>query len=237
MRYNREYIKNNVRWIKDFMNRKGISYKFDWEIYADILGEYLEPNVNWLDLGCGENLWVNEYEKVKFKLGIDILVPTTLKGRSNFCLGDLYKLPFKDNSFDLVTCRFVIEHLERPQQLLGEVHRVLNVEGILIIHTTNIRSVTIIIKDLLPKPIRIYLIRYLTGAPEKKFLPLFYRFNTPLLFQKGIPGFKTLHIVYTQNVFITMKPLMYLSCLYYLLTKNSKLHRFYPIITGVFQKL
>jgi len=33
---------------------------------------------------------------------------------SNGKLGDVYRLPFADGSFDIVSCRFAFHHLEEP---------------------------------------------------------------------------------------------------------------------------
>ena len=38
--------------------------------------------------------------------------------------GDIYALPYNDNSFDLVICSEVLEHLEHPEKALTEVIRV-----------------------------------------------------------------------------------------------------------------
>ena len=38
--------------------------------------------------------------------------------------GDIYKLPYKSNSFDLVVCTEVLEHLENPKKALRELIRV-----------------------------------------------------------------------------------------------------------------
>lgn len=47
-------------------------------------------------------------------------------------------LPFGDNSFDLITCTDVIEHLEHYRQTLREMHRVLKPAGKLVVTTPNI---------------------------------------------------------------------------------------------------
>ena len=46
---------------------------------------------------------------------------------------DRSSLPFREGSFDLVVCTEVVEHLLWPQQLVGEVHRVLAPGGRLLI--------------------------------------------------------------------------------------------------------
>lgn len=37
--------------------------------------------------------------------------------------GSIYKLPYKDNSFDLVVCTEVLEHLDAPPKVLNEILR------------------------------------------------------------------------------------------------------------------
>lgn len=46
-------------------------------------------------------------------------------------------LPLKDNSFDLVICKDVLEHLLHPEQLVSEISRVLKEEGKALIHVPN----------------------------------------------------------------------------------------------------
>jgi SAM-dependent methyltransferase len=38
--------------------------------------------------------------------------------------GDVYALPFADNSFDIVTCRFAFHHLHKPARAFSEMQRV-----------------------------------------------------------------------------------------------------------------
>lgn len=39
-------------------------------------------------------------------------------------IGDGYRLPFVDNSFELVYCSHVLEHVDNPLSMLKELHRV-----------------------------------------------------------------------------------------------------------------
>src|SRR3989344_278280 len=40
-------------------------------------------------------------------------------------IGNIEKIPFKDNSFDCVTGLWVLEHLENPEKVLDQIYRVL----------------------------------------------------------------------------------------------------------------
>lgn len=50
-------------------------------------------------------------------------------------------LPYEDNSFDLITCSEVIEHLENHRQVLREMSRILKRDGLLILTTPNVLNV------------------------------------------------------------------------------------------------
>ncbi|QDU80182.1 Demethylmenaquinone methyltransferase [Polystyrenella longa] len=56
--------------------------------------------------------------------------------RPNFISGDLMQLPFADESFDCITCGWVIEHLPDPIPGLKEMGRVLAPGGSILIMTT-----------------------------------------------------------------------------------------------------
>ena len=98
-----------------------------------------------LDAGCGEG--IGSYilsEKAKFVVGVDIdkecinLAKEKYK-RENLCFltGSIHEIPFKNNTFDLVVCLEVIEHVEEQEKVICEMKRVLKKEGMLIISTPN----------------------------------------------------------------------------------------------------
>lgn len=99
-----------------------------------------------LDAGCGtgygtEILTAAGAESV---VGIDIsheaidYARSSFEGAlSRFVLGDLRELPFGDDTFDLVVCFEVIEHVEEQQRVIGELHRVLRAGGLLAISSPN----------------------------------------------------------------------------------------------------
>jgi ubiquinone/menaquinone biosynthesis C-methylase UbiE len=56
--------------------------------------------------------------------------------RPDFVTADLARLPFAENSFDCVTCSYVLEHLPDPQPGLAEIARVLTPGGRMLLLTT-----------------------------------------------------------------------------------------------------
>lgn len=54
-----------------------------------------------------------------------------------FAVCDVAAMPFDDASFDIVTCMEVIEHVENPERVLEELHRVLKPNGLLLLSTPN----------------------------------------------------------------------------------------------------
>lgn len=100
----------------------------------------LGGNLFVLDAGCGDGLQMEQYIRSNRVLGMDISftrlkrVKKRIRGSIVF-LGDLFKLPIKEDSFDVVILGEVIEHLEKPEVVLREVHRVLKPSGYIILDT------------------------------------------------------------------------------------------------------
>ncbi|MEM3403465.1 MAG: class I SAM-dependent methyltransferase [Nitrososphaeria archaeon] len=93
-----------------------------------------------LDIGCGTGyLTAKISEALHFKaIGIDLnIVPTSHS--VEFLVADACYLPFKPNSFILVTAFSLIEHIPKGlrQKLFHEVHQVLKVGGFFIIQLPN----------------------------------------------------------------------------------------------------
>jgi 2-polyprenyl-3-methyl-5-hydroxy-6-metoxy-1,4-benzoquinol methylase len=91
----------------------------------------LSPNTI-LDAGCGEGFTMNklkenglgnkiegiEYEKDAIAFGKKLFPNLIIRQ------GSIYELPYEDNSFDLVICTEVLEHLEEPEKAFREMLRV-----------------------------------------------------------------------------------------------------------------
>lgn len=85
-----------------------------------------------LDVGCGEGFTLARLKKAKIGKnyeGIErddgaIELSKKLYPTLNIKKGDIYTLPYKSNSFDLVVCTEVLEHLDEPRKAYKELIRV-----------------------------------------------------------------------------------------------------------------
>lgn len=113
-------------------------------VFIDFLN--IDENDEVLELGSGLGILT---EKISRKLkngkisGIEIS-PDQLKkcppatNNLNFVQGDVHNLPFKDNSFDKVYCRYILEHVKDPLNVLLEAKRVLRNGGEIFIQENSI---------------------------------------------------------------------------------------------------
>ncbi|HET6379136.1 MAG TPA: class I SAM-dependent methyltransferase [Methylocella sp.] len=88
-------------------------------------------------------------------------------------------LPFPDESFDLVLCDWVIEHVEAPEPFISEVRRVLKVGGWFCARTPNRWSYFSIGARLFSGAMESKILRKLQPSrQESDVFPKYYRLNT-----------------------------------------------------------
>jgi ubiquinone/menaquinone biosynthesis C-methylase UbiE len=93
------------------------------------------PECKLLDVGCG---WEAKFLKsvepyISSGVGVDFKAQNLESAKLKTISTTLdNKLPFEDNSFDVVSLMAVLEHLEKPLDILQEIRRVLRDGGILI---------------------------------------------------------------------------------------------------------
>lgn len=116
--------------------------KHSRELYDNILHKLSQFSFNkLLDVGCGTgNLLSLITKKYEIQLsGVDLspnmlnIANEKLGEKADLRLGDSENLPFKDESFDMVTCTDSFHHYPHPENVLAEIKRVLNPKGTLLI--------------------------------------------------------------------------------------------------------
>jgi len=178
----------NRAWSDAILRVVDRSFRHRWEIYDDVVRALLTPGSTWIDVGCGENAMVNDSDfggRAHTAVGVDIFVPPP--GTRRFVAATVRALPFADNSADLVTLRFVAEHLDSADAL-ADVARVLKPGGRMVVLTTNTLSPFIAAPRLLPFGVKNWLLRTIFQVHEEDVLPTYHALNTPDAYRKGPAG-------------------------------------------------
>lgn len=210
----------NEQWARKFARKLDKNWKPRWEIYDDFVINLQNPQHICLDLGCGNNDELSPDSEFHFKFGMDLLSPKPDNtGKIPFARSDLYILPLKAKSVDVVLLRYVAEHIGDPRQAFSEIHRVLKPGGKVLILTTNRNSPLILLPGLIPYPLRKKLITYVFKAKDEDIFPTWHRLNSRSDFSKLKDLFEIEKWTYLQDVNWSRKWLFILLFLFHLKTK------------------
>lgn len=158
------------------------------EVYRGSIEKRLDPDTVWLDLGCGRSV-LRVYdppgderaliESCRTVVGLDRVL-SQLKGHRSIALrvqADMSHLPFKTDSFDLVTANMVIEHLHHPEAQFAEINRILRPGGVFLFHTMNTRGYLTFLSRLVPEGLKTKVVRLVHGRADHDIFPTYYKAN------------------------------------------------------------
>jgi SAM-dependent methyltransferase len=162
------------------------------EIYGHLLLDSVSLQTRWLDAGCGHRVLPIGLEtledaivaKTRLAVGTDLDFNSLRRHRSFrlIACSTLDHLPFGSESFELISCNMVVEHLRNPAATFQELERVLAPGGSLVIHTPNTFSYVVAIsriaRALLPHRAYLALVRLSEQRAAGDVFPVFYRANT-----------------------------------------------------------
>lgn len=133
-----KYTPGHSQNATDFMSLRTL------QTHGDFFLPHLKPGLSVLDCGCGPGsitLDIAEQIQHGHVVGIDFVgsqfelarVAAQQRGvvNSSFQTGDIYSLPFENESFDRVFSHAVMEHLTNPIRALQELFRILKPGGVI----------------------------------------------------------------------------------------------------------
>lgn len=167
--------------LRERYKREYPAYLTSREIYELLLAKYVRSDSKVLDAGCGQAGIVEQVVSiVKQAIGID----QTFEGyRETIMLRDLVQgkleyLPFSLNSFDVISCTWVLEHLETPEIVFREFARVLHPGGMLLFLAPNAHNYVTLMNRSVPNWLHGHMTYAFYGRERCFTFPVYYRANT-----------------------------------------------------------
>ncbi len=172
----------------------------DLELEGENINSLLPKRGRLLDFGCFKGNFCNFMKQKGWEVtGVDISKEAIDYGKNKLGLdlycGELEKVNFSKNSFDLITMWGVIEHLPDPRRIIGELKALLKHQGLMVIKTQSQNSLLTLIGALIYK---------LSFGRIYSHLEFFYSFEhlyrfSPVTLEKLLAseGFKVIKINYS----------------------------------------
>lgn len=132
-----DYYQNSIE--TNFLQRMWHTRKL--KMVVKLMGAEKTMPKNVLDVGCASGWFLSKlalkYPKANYT-GVDVHKKAIDYGKKRYknlklICADAHSLPFPNESFDVVICAEVLEHVKNPKKVLLEIKRVLTKDGIVII--------------------------------------------------------------------------------------------------------
>jgi SAM-dependent methyltransferase len=204
----------------------------------------LRPQHTLLDAGCGRTAPVlRKYSgAAKRLIGIDLVEFTESIEGLELYRGNVSTTGLPDRSVDLIYSRSVMEHVEDPDAVFTESHRILTDGGQWLFLTANKWDYASIAARLIPNRLHPAIVRRVEGRPEEDTFPTRYRVNDRGTIERLAQrhGFAVLNLAYLgqyPNYFLFSPFLFRIAAHYELwLRRHPSLHWLRGWILAVLQK-
>ena len=116
-------------------------YENYWDIFLfkNRINQFLKPDSIVLDIGAGAGIVPLNFKGRALQIcGVDpdqrvMQNPYLDEAKTGYA----ESIPYGDETFDIVLCTHLVEHLAKPQEAFREIHRVLKKNGLFFIKTVN----------------------------------------------------------------------------------------------------
>lgn len=170
------------RLVKDIRARLFASTPRDRDAYHGEIERRLAPGITVLDVGCGKGRlnpfpW-DRHAEIRV-IGID----PDPEAKSNPLVHEFHQMvagrpwPVPDGTIDLVVCRYVAEHVEKPDDFLADVRRVLKPGGRFVFLTPSRHHPVMWVSSHLPHRLHQRILARTKKSAVNDVFPTFYRMN------------------------------------------------------------
>lgn len=161
--------------VKKFWHLSNYMYPFYRFVLEDFCCQcFTKSSSTMLDAGCGPNISSLSHvpANVHF-IGIDVSSKNIAKSHRkaktkdyrnfSFVVASITDLPFRSESFDLILCCDILEHIKAKHKAIHEISRVCRPQGKFVGSTTNLFNPLMLLDSFLPKNITYMLTRKFAG--------------------------------------------------------------------------
>ncbi len=128
-----------------------LQFKANFFLQNFMLTSEFFKNKSVLEIGCSSEASIHSIEGALFKVGVEPLASQWRffyrKNTSMFTAIGEY-LPFNDNTFDIILCINVLDHVQFPPIVLNEIKRCLKKKGVLVLWLQTFSTIELIKKIL-----------------------------------------------------------------------------------------
>jgi 2-polyprenyl-3-methyl-5-hydroxy-6-metoxy-1,4-benzoquinol methylase len=145
MAFDEKYFSSNA--YKDVSFGKYSQYWWSNRFYAILARRYGTKGTRLLEIGSGLGHLVGQLDGMFSTIAMDVnhwaLVQSkTVAPRTPLQVASAENLPFADSFFGIIIIKHVVEHLPHPEKAIAELGRVMAPDGVLILATPNLASLS-----------------------------------------------------------------------------------------------
>lgn len=147
--------------------------------FSKLVDSYIKPDFWLLDAGCGKGSGLHLRGKCEYVVGYDLSDDVFLNTEIDAAIqGDVEDLKLPSDSFDLVACTWLMEHVGAPERAFDELTRVLKPGGRLLLVTPNIFHYSMLVSKFTPYKFHEWFLHKLGDSAHSHGFRTFYKANT-----------------------------------------------------------
>lgn len=130
------FARQHANSFANYLNRMRIKRILQMAMMHTLTMRTHSHDVRVLDIGCGHGAFSRVLSQICQTVGVDVQ-KTYLKWHAandnlDFLVADINMLPFNENSFNLIVCASILEHMVDLDNVLLKLRKILKTNGVLI---------------------------------------------------------------------------------------------------------